>query len=176
MSQSIVGVAEAPTLFQRARIITAFEDRLGRKLDGDEESLRASAAGAEVLQSVQAEHAAEYGPIPTLAQRERMVGAAQNLLREHREQEASRERAAAAARQEAERRQAEARRRDAVAVLEKEIRATRQGPAWLADAERQVLSDANRELTLEEREDVAQTVAGRLRADLAGRKETPVSA
>ena len=74
--------------------------------------------------------------------------------------------------QEADRRQAEARRRAAVEGLETVIRATKKGPAWLADAARRILAGASRKLTLEEREYTAQTVAGWIRADLDQRKGT----
>ena len=172
---SIVGVEEPPTRYQRETIVTTAVDRLGRELDGREASLQASAGGGEVLQSVQEEHAAEYGPVPTLAQCELQIGAAEDLLRKRREEEARRERAAVAERQEAERRQAEARRRAAVAGLEATLRATKRGPAWLAYAGRQVLSGASRELTLGEREQIAQTVVGWIRADLEQRKEKVAS-
>ena len=73
-------------------------------------------------------------------------------------------------REEAERRQDEARRR--VEDLESAIRVTKQGPAVMAAASRSMLADANRELTLEERERIAQAVDLRIRADLDRRKET----
>ena len=169
---SIVGVEEPPTLYQRETIVTTAVDRLGRELDGREASLQASAGGREVLRSVQEEHAAEYGPLATLAQCELQIGAAEDLLRKRREEESRREHAAAAERQEAERRQAEARRRDAVAGLEATLHATKRGAEWLAGAARQVLSGASRELTLGEREQIAQTVAGWVRGDLDRDKET----
>ena len=165
-AQSLVGVEEGSALYRRETVIVTSEDRLVRELDGREASLRASAAGAEVLQSVQERHAAEYGPVPTLAQRERQVETAEVLLGKRREEEARRDRAAAAERQEAERRQAEARRRAAVAGLETTIRATKQGPGWLSEAQRRVLQGADRQPTLAERERIAGTVKRWIREDL----------
>ena len=63
MAQSILGEAQSPTPPQRELIITTAESRLGRELDEQEATLRASAAGAEVLGGVQLERADEYGSV-----------------------------------------------------------------------------------------------------------------
>ena len=67
---------------------------------------------------------------------------------------------------------AEARRRTAVEDLEAVIGATKKGSAWLANAGRKLVAGAGRELTLEERERIAQVVAAWIRADFDQRKET----
>ena len=92
------------------------------------------------------------------------VDAAIEAVRRRREEEEARQR-----------KEDESRRHAAVGGLETTIRATKQGVARLAEAALQVLSGASRELTLEEREHVAQTVAGRIRADLEQRKEQVAS-
>ena len=77
------------------------------------------------------------------------------------------ERAEQAERQAAE----EARRGSAVERREAAIRETTSGPGWLLEAEQAAVRGADRRLTLDEREAVAATVEGRIRADFDSRLE-----
>ena len=86
-AQSILGEAQSPTPPQRELIITTAESRLGRELDEREATLRASAAGVEVLGGVQLERADEYGTVLTIVQREQLVDTAERRLRERRKAE-----------------------------------------------------------------------------------------
>ena len=152
MAQSILGEAQSPTPPQRELIITTAESRLGRELDEQEATLRASAAGAEVLGAVQLERADEYGAVLTLVQREQLVDTAEHLLRERRKAE-----------------QEEVRR--ALDRREETLRSMSTGAHHLAAAARELFGAGKQARTLPDRELMIGEAERRVEEELRGREE-----
>ena len=152
MAQSILGEAQSPTPPQRELIITTAESRLGRELDEQEATLRASAAGAEVLGGVQLERADEYGTVLTLVQREQLVDTAERRLRERRKAE-----------------QEEVRR--ALDRREETLRSMSTGAHHLAAAARELFGEGKQVRTLPDRDVMIGEAERRVEEELRGREE-----
>ena len=149
-TQSILGGEQSPTLPQRELIITTAESRLEQDLDRREATLRASVAGAEVLDTMQLEGADEYGSVLTLVQRAQLVETAGRRL-ERREAEE------------------EVRRREEV------LRSVSLGAQYLSEAEQEGLGEGKRAAVLAARDALVTKAEQRLEADLSRRESDLVA-
>ena len=149
-TQSILGEEQSPTLPQRELIITTAESRLEEDLDRREASLRASMAGAEVLDTVQFEQADEDGSVLTLVQREQLIDTAERRL---------------------ERREAEEEVRRGLDRREEVLRSMSTGTHHLSATARELFGEGKQAGTLAEREQLIGEAERRVEEELRGREE-----
>ena len=153
-TQSILGGEQSPTLPQRELIITTAESRLEQDLDRREATLRASVAGAEVLDTMQLEGADEYGSVLTLVQRAQLVETAGRRL---------------------ERREAEEEVRRELDRREEVLRSVSLGAQYLSEAEQEGLGEGKRAAVLAARDALVTKAEQRLEADLSRRESDLVA-